>query len=83
MDPDPGGPKSCGSGGSGSVTLGIRTGCPREVENISSSVGDPDLQDSHVFGPAGSESLVRATDPAPDLPFSHRCVERSEKMSAK
>jgi hypothetical protein len=35
---------------------------------ISSSVGDPDPQDPHVFGPPGSGSgpFVRGTDPDPD-----------------
>jgi hypothetical protein len=32
------------------------------------SVGDPDPQDPHVFGPPGSDPLVRGMDPdlAPD-----------------
>jgi len=36
------------------------------------SVGDPDPQDPHVFGPPGSGSLVRGADPDPSL-FSEMC----------
>ncbi len=37
---------------------------------LSNSVGDPD-------------PLVRGMDPDPDLPFSHKNVERNEIMPAK
>jgi hypothetical protein len=45
---------STGPGSSSSLELGGR------------SVGEPDPQDPHVFGPPGSGSLVRGTDPDPD-----------------
>jgi hypothetical protein len=35
------------------------------------------------FGLLDPDSLVRCTDPDPDLPFSHKCVQQTEIMSAK
>ncbi len=29
------------------------------------------------------DPVVRGADPDPDLPFSHKCVERTEIMTAK
>jgi hypothetical protein len=43
------------------------------------SVGDPD-PDPHVFGP---ESEVQIRLWLRIFPFSHKCVERTEKMPAK
>jgi hypothetical protein len=63
------------------------------------SVGDPDPnpQDPHGFGPTGSGSIsqryesgirLRTSDPESGsgpriLPFSHKCVDRTEIMLAK
>jgi hypothetical protein len=48
------------------------------------SAGDPD---PHVLGLPDPDPLVRGTDPdpapEPDLPFSHKVVERTEIMLAK
>ncbi len=52
----------------------------RNICSVADSVGDldpePDPQDPHVFGPPGSGSGSIS-------PFSHKCVERTEIMTAK
>jgi hypothetical protein len=61
--------------------------------SVFSSAGDPDPdpqdphsdpQDPHFLGLPDPHPFVRGTDPAPapDLPFSHKCVERTKIMSA-
>jgi hypothetical protein len=57
--------------------------CGRSV-----SVGDPDPQDPHVFGPPGSGSISRryragSGSGSRSSFFSHKCVERTEMMPTK
>jgi hypothetical protein len=48
------------------------------------SVGDPDLEDLHNFGPPGSESVSQSPEVwIRILLFSHKGVERTEIMLAK
>jgi hypothetical protein len=50
---------------------------------VSTSVGDPDTQDPHVFGPPGSGSISQRSGPGRILTFSHKGVEQTEIMLAK
>jgi hypothetical protein len=52
----------------------------REGFSISDSVGEPDPQDPHVFGPPRSGSIIqRFGSGIRILLFSHKDVERTEK----
>jgi hypothetical protein len=61
--------------------------CKQEimVEINVSSVGDPEPQVPHVFGPPGPDPdpLVRGTVRIRILPFSHKRIERTDIMPAK
>ncbi len=55
----------------------------RNIRSVADSVGDPD-PDPHVFGPLGSGSgSISQRYGSGSLSFSHKCVERTEIMSAK